>query len=106
VNARTIWGRHFPGFAERETRLLPVTWYQEVIGRHPALRLHGLQVFSHRRASTPEGLPSQVALSHYSTFSFYEPTALKASLEEFLQRIRSPVVRWADENLLVTVHRI
>jgi len=53
-----------------------------------------------------QDLSTQVALSHYSTFSFYEPTVLKASLEEFLQRVRSPVVRWADENLLVTVHRI
>lgn len=105
-NTRTIWGRHFPGFAERETRLLPVARYQEMIGRHPALRLHGLQVFSHPRASTPEDLSTQVTLSHYSTFSFYEPTELEASLEQFLQRLRSPVVRWADENLLVTVRRI
>jgi SAM-dependent methyltransferase len=105
-NARTIWGRHFPGFAERETRLLPVAWYQEMIGRHPALRLCDLRVFSHHRTSTPEDLSTQVAFSHYSTFSLYEPAVLKASLEEFLQRVDSPVVRWADENLLVSVQRI
>ncbi|MHB8296917.1 MAG: class I SAM-dependent methyltransferase, partial [Acidimicrobiales bacterium] len=104
-NARTIWGRNFPGFPEHETRLLPLAWYQEVIGRHAAFELHGVRVFSHSRVSTPEHLRTQVTLAHYSTFSLYEPGELQAALEEFLRRVGGPIVSWADENLLVTVRR-
>ena len=40
-NARSIWGRHFPGFAERETRLLTLGDIHGAIEDTPGLRFVG-----------------------------------------------------------------
>ena len=54
-NARTIWGRLFPGFAEREQRLHSEAALRDAVGRIQGLRLVHVQSFSHSRSSTPNG---------------------------------------------------
>ena len=58
-NARTIWGRLFPGFAEREQRLHSEAALRDAVGRIQGLRLVHVQSFSHSRSSTPERLRAQ-----------------------------------------------
>jgi len=102
-NARTIWGRYFPGFTEHERRLHSEAAFRDAIWRTDGLRVVATQSFGHPRSSTAQRLTSQVQGHHYSTFSLYAPDELRASIATFLDRLPSPEVSWIDEHLLVVV---
>ena len=103
-NARSIWGRHFPGFAETETRLFALSDIQQAIEDVAGLRFVGATCLRYRRQSTLERLVEQARGRHYSTFSLYEPEAFEKALAEFRRKVQSrftDVVEWHDENVLV-----
>ena len=102
-NARTIWGRYFPGFTEHEQRLHSQAAFREAVRRTGGLKVVAAQTFSHPRLSTAERLRAQAEGCHYSTFSLYTPQELRASITTFLARLPSPEVCWVDEHLLVVV---
>ena len=100
-NARTIWGRYFPGFAEREQRLHSEAALRDAIRRTGGLTVAATHTFQHPRSSTAERLRAQAEGRHYSTFSLYPPQELGASIATFLARLPGPEVRWVDEHLLL-----
>jgi SAM-dependent methyltransferase len=102
-NARTIWGRYFPGFTEHEQRLHSQTAFRDAVRRTGGLKVVATQTFSHPRSSTAERLQAQAEGRHYSTFSLYTPEELRASITTFLARLPSPEVCWVDEHLLIVV---
>jgi ubiquinone/menaquinone biosynthesis C-methylase UbiE len=104
-NARTIWGRYFPGFTEHEQRLHSEATLSNAIRRAPGLTLAATQTFQHRRTSTAGRLRAQAEGRHYSTFSLYPPEELPAAIAAFLARLPSPEVSWVDEHLLVIARR-
>ena len=102
-NARTIWGRYFPGFTEHEQRLHSQAAIRDAVKRTGGLQVVATQTFSHPRTSTAERLQAQAEGRHYSTFSRYTPQELRAAIAAFLARLPSPEVSWVDEHLLVVV---
>jgi SAM-dependent methyltransferase len=102
-NARTIWGRYFPGFTEHEQRLHSEAAFRDAVGRTGGLTVVATQTFRHPRSSTAERLRAQAEGHHYSTFSLYAPGELRASIATFLSRLPSPEVSWTDEHLLIVV---
>jgi len=100
-NARTIWGRYFPGFTEREQRLHSEAGFADAVRRTAGLRIVATRTFSHPRSSTAERLRAQAEGRHYSTFSLYPPQEWRPSLAAFLARLPGPEVSWVDEPLLV-----
>ena len=102
-NARTIWGRYFPGFTEHEQRLHSQAAIRDAVRRTGGLKMVATQTFSHPRSSTAERLQAQAEGHHYSTFSLYTPQELRAAIAAFLARLPSPEVCWVDEHLLVVV---
>ena len=100
-NARTIWGRFFPGFTEHEQRLHSKAALREAIGVTGGLHLAAIQTFKRPRSSTAERLRAQAEGRHYATFSLYTPQELRASIATFLARLPGPEVCWVDEHLLV-----
>jgi SAM-dependent methyltransferase len=104
-NARTIWGRYFPGFTEHEQRLHSEAALRDAVRRADGLQLATTQNFQHQRTSTPERLAAQAAGCHYSTFSFYSPQELRAAITAFLARLPSEQVSWVEEHLLVIADR-
>jgi hypothetical protein len=102
-NARTIWGRYFPGFTEHEQRLHSQAAIRDAVKRTDGLQVVATQTFSHPRSSTAERLQAQAEGRHYSTFSLYTPQELRASIATFLAHLPSPEVSWVDEHLLVVV---
>ena len=99
-NARTIWGRYFPGFTEHEQRLHSQAAIRDAV-RRTGLKVAATQSFSHPRSSTAGRLQAQAEGHHYSTFSRYTPEELRASIAAFLARLPGPEVCWVDEHLLV-----
>ncbi len=102
-NARTIWGRYFPGFTEHEQRLHSEAAFRDAIRRTDGLTVVAAQTFRHPRSSTAQRLRAQVEGHHYSTFSLYAPGELRASIAAFLARLPGPEVSWTDEHLLIVV---
>ena len=102
-NARTIWGRYFPGFTEHEQRLHSEAAFRDAVRRTDGLTVVAAQTFKHPRSSTAERLRAQAEGHHYSTFSLYTPDELRASIATFLARLPSPEVSWTDEHLLIVV---
>jgi hypothetical protein len=100
-NARTIWGRYFPGFTEHEQRLHSEAAIRDAVQRTDGLTMIAAQTLQHPRTSTAERLRAQAQGRHYSTFSFYTPQELNAAIATFLARLPSPEVSWVDEHLLV-----
>jgi SAM-dependent methyltransferase len=100
-NARTIWGRYFPGFTEHEQRLHSQAAIRDAVRRTEGLTMIAAQTFQHPRTSTAERLGAQAQGRHYSTFSFYTPQELRAAIATFLARLPGPEVCWVDEHLLV-----
>ena len=102
-NARSIWGRAFPGFTSREHRL-----YDEAT-LHRSLRPLGavdMRSFSFSRRAKPARLAERVRGRAYSTFALYEPDELERALDCFLRALDgSEEVCWQDHNLLVHVKR-
>ena len=102
-NARTIWGRYFPGFTEHEQRLHSQAAIRDAVRRTGGLTVIATQIFKHPRSSTAGRLQAQAEGRHYSTFSLYPPEELRAAIATFLARLPSPEVSWVDEHLLVIV---
>jgi ubiquinone/menaquinone biosynthesis C-methylase UbiE len=102
-NARTIWGRYFPGFTEREQRLHSAAALRAGVRRTGGLEVLATQTFRHPRSSTAERLRAQAEGRHYSTFSLYTPEELRASLATILAALPGPRASWVDEHLLVVV---
>jgi len=104
-NARTIWGRYFPGFTEREQRLHSEASIRAAVGRSDGLKVLGTQTFRHSRSSTAERLRAQAEGRHYSTFSLYTPEELRASIATFLAALPGARPSWVDEHLLIVIGR-
>ena len=104
-NARTIWGRYFPGFNEHEQRLHSEAVLRDAVRRTAGLTLAAAQTFQHPRTSTAGRLRAQAEGRHYSTLSLYPPEELHAAIATFLARLPGPEVSWVDEHLLVIVGR-
>ena len=100
-NARTIWGRYFPGFTEHEQRL-----HSQAALRAAVRRTKGLTLVRSTDVPAPAHQHGRAARAqargrHYSTFSFYTPQELRAATATFLARLPGPEVCWVDEHLLV-----
>ncbi len=106
MNARTIWGRHFPGFNERETRLSTEQQLRDAIGAMSGLRIVDWTCLCYSRMASAAELRARVRSRNYSTFSLYSPVELELALEEFLDRLPDDPVEWVDENLLVACEKI
>lgn len=103
-NARSIWGRYFPGFVERETRLLTLGDLHGAIEDTPGLRFAGATCLRYHRQATLDRLIEQARSRHYSTFSLYESDAFEDALVTFRAAIESRLadpVEWYDENILI-----
>ena len=100
-NARTIWGRYFPGFTQHEQRLHSQAAIRDAVRRTGGLTVVATQTFQHPRSATAGRLRAQAEGRHYSTFSLYTPEELRASIAAFLARLPSPEVCWVDEHLLI-----
>ena len=107
-NARSIWGRYFPGFAETETRLLTLGDLHAAIEDTPGLRFAAAACLKFRRQAPIERLVAQASNRHYSTFALYEPDEFEDALATFkaaVERRFAHVVEWYDENILIQAVR-
>lgn len=110
-NKRTIWGKYFPFFNQKETRLFELNELKEIVKTCPQLRIESIEVFKYKRISTLNRLIGQAKRQHYSTFFLYTNKEFKQSLERFEQNIKRHFedlrnISWFDENILLVVRKV
>ena len=109
-NANSIWGRHFPGFCEKETRLYRLEEMVGWIGETGRLRMIAARTFRYARTSSLERLLEQARSRHYSTFSLYGEAEFEKACQTFEDTLRrqfddSAKVAWHDQNILLQIGR-
>ena len=86
-NRRTIWGRHFPEFATRETRLYEVNDVRAALDATGAFEEVRAQTVAWRVTTSLARLVEQATHYHYSTFRLYSEDTLRAAIDTFRQRV-------------------
>jgi ubiquinone/menaquinone biosynthesis C-methylase UbiE len=105
-NRRNIWGRYFPSFTKKETRLYELEEFKNIVEEVPDLAMEDVRYFKYQRTSSLDHLLQQAQHHHYSTFNYYTDDEFEKSLARFNQNIRrnfSDVehITWTDENVLL-----
>ena len=109
-NSRSVWGRFFPLFTSKETRLYEEDQLKESIARIPGLRLRETRTFEFNRKFHLERLSEKAKNHHYSTFDLYSQSEFEKALNQFRGNLRDNFsdpndIRWVDENILFTLQK-
>jgi len=108
-NERTIWGQHFPGFTETETRLYSRERLERAIDSTEGFHVEGIHEFRNERAESIESLVERTRSCHYSTFALYPCDAFDRAVETFVRTLseisKGGVVEHTAENTLVLARR-
>lgn len=109
-NEQTIWGRFFPEFVERETRLYELADMRRWIGRSDGLVLESVETCRYARRAGLERLLDQARSKHYSTLSLYAEDEFETALAAFENNLRRDFddldqIEWYDENVLLELRR-
>ncbi len=110
-NRHNIWGKYFPSFYEKETRLYDLKWLKMAIRKTPGLNLESCQYFKYARLSSLNWLVEHACAHHYSTFTFYSQDEFQLAVKEFICNIQENFydinqIRWFDENILLVIKKL
>lgn len=109
-NQRNIWGRFFPGFAEKETRLYELSELQRKLAPYSELVLEEVKYFKFPRQASIHWLLKQAQNHHYSTFYLYEEEEFRIALQTFKRNLEKHYpdlsrIHWQDENVMLTIRK-
>ena len=109
-NSRNIWGRFFPSFSSKETRLSEADELENAVDKIPSMGLKKMRTFEFNRKSNLERLCAQAMSHHYSTFDLYSRVDFKLALKQFqrnlLDNFNDPRdIHWVDENMLLILKK-
>ena len=107
-NKRNIWGKYFPKFHEKETRLYKLNELKGKLKEIPALILESVEYFRYRRMAKLEWLIKQAMDHHYSTFFLYDEKEFEEALKKFSKNIAREYkdpdkIIWNDENIMLVI---
>lgn len=109
-NARSLWGRLFPGFARKEDRLYDLDQIEHWANQAEGVALRTVELYRFPRSSSLETVLHQARNKHYSTLALYADAELEQSIAEFERAIRrqypnTEQLHWVDENALLIFSR-
>ncbi len=110
-NERNIWGKYFPMFNKKETRLYKLSELKKILRKVPELRTVSIEFFKYNRISSIGRLLEQAENHHYSTFFLYNKDEFRESLDGFKQNLQRCFkdlknINWSDENMLLVVRKV
>ena len=109
-NKRNIWGRYFPKFHNKETRLYDLENFKKVLEKIKPLELDSLKYFKYKRRASTNWLIRRAIHHHYSTFDLYSKEEFYDALMKFRNTIAHNFsnrndVFWEDENVMFVISR-
>lgn len=87
-NRATVWGQHFPGFAERERRLHTHAELRAALEQNGAFARVRMRAAGWWQFTSLPALVRQARARHYSTFRFYGPAEFAHALATFSEQLR------------------
>ncbi|MFQ6025841.1 MAG: class I SAM-dependent methyltransferase [Nitrosopumilaceae archaeon] len=107
-NDKNIWGRYFPHFNEKETRLFELEELKNIVKEISDLKIQSIDFFKYKRVFNLYELIYKARNHHYSTFDLYTKSELEEAVEEFKQKIQQNFanperISWFDENIMLTL---
>jgi ubiquinone/menaquinone biosynthesis C-methylase UbiE len=107
-NKKNIWGKYFPKFHEKETRLYKLNELKGKLKEIPALILESIEYFRYRRMAKLEWLIKKAMDHHYSTFFLYDEKEFEEALKKFPENIARDFkdpdkIIWDDENIMLVI---
>ncbi len=107
---KSIWGKHFPSFNQKESDLYKTERLDSEIEATQGLELMEKKTFTLARENSLEELTERAQSKHYSTFYLYESQEFERSLAEFRKNIKESYedpgkIKWSDEKTMYTVLR-
>lgn len=110
-NAGSVWGRFFPRFNEKESRLYTLERMEAWLAETPGLRVVEAKAFRYARKASLDRLLDQARSRHYSTFSLYGEREFEAACCAFDERVRRQfddpeAISWHDENTLLHLAKV
>ncbi len=109
-NSENIWGKYFPLFNQKETRLYELNELKEILRKISKLKIQSVEYFKYKRVSSLDWLVEQAQNHHYSTFNLYTEEEFARSLDKFKQNLQLHFkdlknIKWFDENILLVVRK-
>jgi len=109
-NEESIWGRYFPLFRKKESRLYEPDEFTFKLSTIPELELLETKVFSFKRDNTIRELVDRASSRHYSAFFLYEQEEFDLALKMFesnlIKNYPDPEhVEWVDEKIMFIVKK-
>ncbi len=109
-NKRNIWGRYFPKFHEKETRLYELENFKILLDKIEPLELDSFKYFKYKRKASMNWLIRHATHHHYSTFDLYDREEFDDALMKFRRNIvnnfsGSDDIFWEDENVMFVIKR-
>ena len=109
-NRRTIWGRYFPEFATRETKLYHRSDLQLALQADGVLDSIRVQMIPWKITTSLSRLIEQVVHFHYSTFRQYPSDLLHEAIDTFEYRVRQEFsdmerITCDNDHIIVTAKR-
>ncbi len=110
-NAGSVWGRFFPRFTDKESRLYTLERMEAWVAETPGLRMVEAKVNRYARKASLERLLEQARSRHYSTFSLYGKREFEEACRGFNERICRQfddleAIWWHDENTLLHLAKV
>jgi len=107
---KTVWGKHFPLFSEKESELYKTKGLPLEIEKTPGLELEETKIFKLKRKNSLDELVDRARSKHYSTFYLYESEEFEKYLGEFKKSVGESYadisrIEWTDEKTMYTVTR-
>ena len=109
-NKRNIWGRYFPKFHDKETRLYCLEGFKMVLEQIRTLKLDSFEYYKYKRKASTNWLIKRAMQHHYSTFDLYDGEEFNDALMKFRKNITNNYsdrndVFWEDENIMFVISR-
>ena len=109
-NKRNIWGKLFPKFHEKETRLYELEDFKTGLLQVKSLTLESVNNFEYKRRACMEWLLRQALHHHYSTFDLYDGEEFEDAIKEFQKSLVKNFrdtnnILWTDENVMLVIRR-
>ncbi len=108
-NMQTIWGRFFPMFNSKETRLFNLGQIEKIL-LSSDIELQTIHFYTYPRKDTLDRLEYKARQHHYSTFTLYSEKELEKAITMFRKKIQMAFpdtnnIYWTDRNLMIVARK-
>jgi len=110
-NKKNIWGRFFPKFHEKETRLYELDQLRNFLQENRFLKIDSIKFFKYERMASLDWLETQARHHHYSTFCLYDEREFERALMQFQNNLKNHFsdlnkIKWYDENVMLVIRKV